>query len=310
MRKPAFFQKLFLLLLPAVLLLSLLPASADAAAKDDPFAAMPSLGILTDKGLEWRNADTGYRVVIEDDIDLLTEAEERQLLSDMQPLTAYGSVAFWSTREYASDEIEQARLKRRALFDLESGSILVINMEIRRVTIQSYGAMYEVLTPARANSITNNVRNYLTRGEYYTASQKAYSQMNSLLRGNRIAQPMKHLSNACIALMVGLILMIGRVFRQSSTFRKEDEAQVIGATPPSSTAGRSANTARPPAIRAAAAPAAPAGPAAPAAAAADPAAFSLWVPRSIAGGIFCSGTSRTAATCAAATVTRRITPAR
>ncbi len=230
MRKPTFFQKLFLLLLPAVLLLSLLPASADAAAKDDPFAAMPSLGILTDKGLEWRNADTGYRVVIEDDIDLLTEAEERQLLSDMQPLTAYGSVAFWSTREYASDEIEQARLKRRALFDLESGSILVINMEIRRVTIQSYGAMYEVLTPARANSITNNVRNYLTRGEYYTASQKAYSQMNSLLRGNRIAQPMKHLSNACIALMVGLILMIGRVFRQSSTFRREDEAQVIGAT--------------------------------------------------------------------------------
>ncbi|MBQ4016478.1 MAG: TPM domain-containing protein, partial [Oscillospiraceae bacterium] len=161
MRKPAFFQKLFLLLLPAVLLLSLLPASADATAKDDPFAAMPSLGILTDKGLEWRNADTGYRVVIEDDIDLLTEAEERALLGDMQPLTAYGNVAFWSTREYASDEVEQARLKRRALFDLESGSILVISMEIRRVSIQSYGAMYEVLTPARANSITNNVRNYL-----------------------------------------------------------------------------------------------------------------------------------------------------
>ena len=163
---------------------------------------MPSFGILTEKGLEWRNADTGYRVVIEDDIDLLTEAEERALLGDMQPLTAYGNVAFWSTREYASDEVEQARLKRRALFDLESGSILVINMEIRRVSIQSYGAMLEVLTPARANSITNNVRNYLTRGEYYIASQKAYSQMNSLLLGNRIAQPMKHLSNACIAEVV------------------------------------------------------------------------------------------------------------
>ncbi|MBQ6612079.1 MAG: TPM domain-containing protein [Oscillospiraceae bacterium] len=230
MRKILFSRKLGLSILLAALLVSLLPAAAFAASKDDPYAAMPSFGILTEKGLEWRNADTGYRVVIEDDIDLLTEAEERALLGDMLPLTAYGNVAFWSTREYASDEVEQARLKRRALFDLESGSILVINMEIRRVSIQSYGAMYEVLTPARANSITNNVRNYLTRGEYYIASQKAYSQMNSLLRGNRIAQPMKHLSNACIALMVGLILMIGRVFRLSSTFRKEDEAQVIGAT--------------------------------------------------------------------------------
>lgn len=229
MRKARIFRKLGAGVLLAVLLLSLVPA-AFAASKDDPYSAMPSLGILTDTGLEWRNADTGYRVVILDDIDLLSATEERQLLGDMQELTEYGNVAFWSTREYASDEIEQARLKRRELFDLTSGSILVVNMEIRKVTIQSYGEMYDVLTTARANSITNNVRNYLTRGEYYSAAQKAYSQMNSLMRGNRIAQPMKHLSNACIALMVGLMLMIGRVFRQSSTFRKSDEAQVIGAT--------------------------------------------------------------------------------
>ena len=230
MRKPVFSRKLGASVLLLLLLLSLLPAAAFAAPNANPYSAMPSLGILTDTGLEWRNADTGYRVVIEDDIDLLTPTEERQLLEDMQPLTEYGSVAFWSTREYASDEIEQARLKRRSLFDLESAGILVINMEIRKVSIQSYGAMYDVLTSSRANSITNNVRNDLTRGEYYKASQKAYSQMNSLMRGNRIAQPMKHFSNACIALMVGLMLMLGRVFRSSTTFRKSDMAQVIGAT--------------------------------------------------------------------------------
>ena len=230
MRKSVFSRKLAFSVLLLVFLISLLPASAFAAPKTDPYSAMPSLGVLTDSGLEWRNADTGYRVVIEDEIDLLTPQEERQLLDNMQPLTEYGSVAFWSTREYASDEIEQARLKRRSLFDLESGTILVINMEIRRVTIQSCGAMYEVLTSSRANSITNNVRNSLTRGEYYAAAQKAYSQMNSLMVGNRIAQPMKHFSNACIALMVGLMLMLGRVFRSSTTFQKSDMAQVIGAT--------------------------------------------------------------------------------
>ena len=75
MRKILFSRKLGLSILLAALLVSLLPATAFAASKDDPYAAMPSFGILTEKGLEWRNADTGYRVVIEDDIDLLTEAE-------------------------------------------------------------------------------------------------------------------------------------------------------------------------------------------------------------------------------------------
>ena len=203
----------------------------------ESFSSMPNFGVLTENGLEYKNSSTGYRVVILDEIDLLTASEERQLLDDMMPLTEYGSVAFWSTREDASDELEQARLKRRELFELSSGSIFVINMNLRKVTIQSYGAMYDVITSSRANSITNNVRNYLTRGEYYAASRMAFSQMNSLMHGNRIAQPMKILSNACIALMVGLMLMLQRVFRYASTFRKPSVPQIVGATALAFTAG-------------------------------------------------------------------------
>ena len=213
-----------------LLLVFLLPISALAAPQDAPRSAARELAAQTGAGLEWRNDDTGFRAVIMDEIDLLTEQEERRLLADMQPLTAYGSVAFWSTDESASNEIEQARLKRRDMFGLESGSIFVINMKLRKVTIQSYGKMYDVLSVSRANSITNYVRGYLTRAEYYAGAQAAFLQMNSLMRGDRIAQPMKHLSNACIALMVGLMVMLGFAFRSASTFRRSEEAQTVAAT--------------------------------------------------------------------------------
>ena len=223
---------LALLLLLLLFFSPLLPAPVCSAAgkNDDPFSSVPNFGSITENGLTWRNSATGFRVVIEDEIDLLSSTEERQLLDDMIPLTEYGNVAFWSTRESASDELVQAEQRRRGLFDLESASILAINMNLRTVAIQSYGTLYDVITSSRANSITNNVRNDLTRGQYYAASSKAFSQMESLMRGNRIAQPMKLLSNICISLMIGLMLMLGQVFRYASTFRKPNQPQIIGAT--------------------------------------------------------------------------------
>lgn len=227
-------RRTVLALLIVLLLFSspLLPGSVCLAAgkTDDPFSSIPNFGSITENGLTWRNSATGFRVVIEDEIDLLSSTEERQLLDDMIPLTEYGNVAFWSTRENASNELVQAEQRRRSLFDLESASILVINMNLRTVSIQSYGTLYDVITVYRANSITNNVRNDLTRGQYYSASAKAFSQMESLMRGNRIAQPMKILSNLCIALMIGLMLMLRQVFRYASTFRKPSLPQIVGAT--------------------------------------------------------------------------------
>ena len=230
-------------ILPAVLafLLSLLllftlpqPLCYAAQKNDDPFINMPNFGTITENGLTWRNSKTGFRVVIEDDIDLLSSAEERQLLDDMIPLTEYGNAAFWSTRENASGGLAQAEAKRRELFDLESAAILVINMNLREVSIQSCGRLNDVITASRAGSITDSIREPFTRGQYYTASAMAFSQMDRLLRGERIAQPLKLLSSLCISLMIGLMLTFRFVFRSAG--------------------GRSGDTARPAAPTAAPAP--------------------------------------------------------
>ena len=144
----------------------------------------------------------------------------------MKPITAYANVAFWTTEAYASDEIEQARLKRRDLFGLTNGTIFVINMEVRKLTIQSYG-IDNVITKSRANSITNTVRSYATGMRYYRSAAEAFDQIYSLLEGNRIAEPMKVMSNICLALMAGLLFMFFYTRKQVSSFSRPSPSELL-----------------------------------------------------------------------------------
>ena len=57
----------------------------------------------------YTNPDTNYQIVIIDDLDLLTDEEEKMLVEDMKPVTAYGNAAFWTTEEYAYNEISSSR---------------------------------------------------------------------------------------------------------------------------------------------------------------------------------------------------------
>ena len=188
-----------------------------------------SCGPLTSVSAESTPSSVPGEIVILDELGLLSSTEAEQLRQDMEPITAFGNVAFWTTDQYARDEVEQARLKRRELFGLESGIILVINMNVRKVSVQSYGTINDTITADRANTITNNVRNYLTKGDYYGGASTAFRQIFRLLDGGRIPQPMKYLSNAAIALMLSLMLMLPFAFRYASSFRKGDPILIAGA---------------------------------------------------------------------------------
>ena len=78
------------------------------------------------------NEETGYYIYIDDWADLLTDSEEEQLLKVMEPITAYGNVAFvsistnptYSTERYAKDYYQEH-------FGYSSGTIFLIDMEER-----------------------------------------------------------------------------------------------------------------------------------------------------------------------------------
>ena len=132
--------------------------------------------------LEYVNFDTGYRALVLDEEDLLNESEKAQLLEDMKPITEFGDIAFWSTGEDADDAVEQAGEKRQELFGRESGTILVVNINLRKVSINSYGRIYERVPENEAKTVTNNISEFLSNQEYYQGAQAAFEQIEILLR--------------------------------------------------------------------------------------------------------------------------------
>ena len=198
----------FLSLLLLLLLLTPLQSFCYAAPKgsSDPYLNMPNFGSITENGLTWKNSKTGFRAVIEDELDLLTAAEERKILDEMIPLTEYGSVAFWSTREESADLQTQAEEKRRALFGEESSCIVVINKAYQQLSIQSRGQLAKVITSARAGRIAARGSTDLTRGQTYNAVSETFSQIGTLTGSSKTAAHLRVFCNLFLSLMIGLTL--------------------------------------------------------------------------------------------------------
>ncbi len=169
---------------------------------------------------------TGFSVVIEDDEDILTDAEEKLLLQEMRPVTEYGNAAFVSTTAYESTG-SYARKKYAELFGEASGTLFVVDFGSRNIWIHSNGTVYKTITKAYANTITDNVYLYASRGEYYRCAAEVFRQEYTLLEGGRIARPMKHITNALIALITALL---GN-FLFLSTTRKQQKPDEETVTP-------------------------------------------------------------------------------
>jgi len=159
-------------------------------------------------------ADSDYQIYFDDSEDLLSDQEEKMLKEEMKRITEYGNVGFVSVSQYQDTGTYAKRLYRE-LFGSESGFLFVIDMGRRNIWIYCNGAIYRVINKPYANTITDNVYRYASRGEYYECASHVYEQALILLEGGRISQPMKYISNLLIALVSALlinfyVLILGR----------------------------------------------------------------------------------------------------
>ena len=171
-------------------------------------------------------AENGYRIVIEDEEDLLTREEEKALEIKMDPIRDYGNVGFVSVSQYDSTA-SYAKEKYRQLFGYESGILFVIDMGRRNIWIYCDGKIYRTIDKAYANTITDNVYRYASRQEYYECAEEVFDEALILLEGGRIAQPMKYISNALIACVVALLVNFFILTAQ----RNNDEEIIMKAVP-------------------------------------------------------------------------------
>lgn len=175
----------------------------------------------------YTNTDTGYQVVIDDMAQLLSDSEKKQLQSDMQGITAYGNAVFVSTDSNYDTAQEYAESYYSGQFGSASGTLFLIDMDNREIRIYSRGAVYQVITKSYANVITDNVYSYASDKEYYQCAQQAFSQMLTVLQGQKISQPMKYISNALLALLVALLLNYG-IVKIVARDKKPSRSELLG----------------------------------------------------------------------------------
>lgn len=148
----------------------------------------------------------GYKIIIEDNAKLLSNEEIEKLKEKMEPLTEYGHIAFitidtnnTTTAYYAEDYYHEK-------FNQDSGTLLMIDMANREVYIFSDGANYNVITKGKAYIITDNIYKYATNKDYYSCATVAFDQINTLLDGGKILEPMRYISNVVIAIVVAFFI--------------------------------------------------------------------------------------------------------
>lgn len=186
-------------------------ANADEKDSDDPYEQYyDDIFIYDEVYYYYQNPDTGYMAGVEDDADRLTDDEEYMLLFDMIGITEYGNVYFKSITENSysdsSSYAEHFLNDEKNCYGGVSGTVFLDDTKNRRLEIFSNGKIHSYVTNGKAVSITDNIYKYASNEQYYECYSEAYTQMETLLEGGKIAEPMKKIS--CFLLSVILSLFV------------------------------------------------------------------------------------------------------
>ena len=175
------------------------------------------------------NTETGYEIYIDDWADLLTTEEEADLQKSMEPITAHGNVAFVSIDYNPNTSVEAyAENYGYSHFGNDSYTLFVIDMDYRKVCVYSDGEIYDTITDSYALTITDNIYSYASDAEYYECAYHAFDQINTLLEGKAIAQPMKYISNALLSLVIALLINYFIVMFVSRSKKAHDQQLLDG----------------------------------------------------------------------------------
>jgi len=172
-----------------------------------PFA----LDLYRSKKNERINAETAgtdaSAVTLLDGADLLSDEEEAALRGTMTPVTAFYPVAFVSTDD--AEGLTANLYAESAFYQLYGdgeGILFLIDMDNRYLYLYTSDSN-TALSKAKCDSITDNVYRYASVGDYARCARETFSQVYQVMAGIRIPQPMKHASNALIALCAALFCM-------------------------------------------------------------------------------------------------------
>ena len=154
-----------------------------------------------------KNRDSGYEILIDDSADLFTESEENDLIPYMIKCSDGGFVMLVTIADNKyNDAYDFCHSYYRSMIPEESGIMFLIDMDTRELRFYSEGSYHRQLTSDVMNIISDNVYKQAHNGDYYACASEAFAEIADVLEGKKIAAPMKFVSNACLAILLALII--------------------------------------------------------------------------------------------------------
>lgn len=144
--------------------------------------------------------------IIEDGADLLTNDEEAELRARYWEITSYMDAALVTTNDSPGSTSSFAESYAIRNYGNDPAIIFVIDMDDREIYIYANGAALRTVSQADARAITDNIYKDASRGDYFACADGAFGQILAKCRGERLARPVKHISNLMIAVLLGVLI--------------------------------------------------------------------------------------------------------
>ena len=152
------------------------------------------------------NESTGFIAVLDDSGSLLDTAEYDGVWEAMMPITEYCNVGLYTYSGTSTNYVmDKAKTWANANFP-GTCTLFIIDMATRQLAVWSSTDVQKTLTRSKGYTITDNVYQYASRGDYAGCAVSAFNQMNRALKGENVKGPMRVISNALLALLAAILL--------------------------------------------------------------------------------------------------------
>lgn len=164
----------------------------------------------------YQNKESSNISIIADYADLISDTQEKELGKQLKSITEYSNIALVTLSQNPVKSAENfAEQYNEKLFENAPGVVFLIDMDTRVVYIDSIGSARKTIRSSYANTITDNIYTYAHDGNYYECARRGLEQINDLFHGRRIAQPMRYVSSALLALVIAVMINFFIVLRVS-----------------------------------------------------------------------------------------------
>ena len=145
-------------------------------------------------------------LVIEDDAELFSAGEEAKLIGAYSVITEYMDAAVVTTDRNSGSTSSFAENYAIRNYGNDPAVIFVIDMDNREIYLYANGPALKTISKADSRAITDNIYRDASRGDYYACASGALEQVLGKLQGQRLARPVKHITNALIAVLFGVLI--------------------------------------------------------------------------------------------------------